>query len=127
MLESTGVIKSCYREIPVYTTRDGSSIRELIHPEQHGNRQQSLAEATVAPGGKTLLHRHRQSEEIYHITAGRGIMTLGEERFTIQSGDSICIPPGTPHALENSGEIPLKVLCCCAPPYRHDDTELLNP
>lgn len=121
------MIKTSYRAIPVYTTRDGSSIRELIHPEQHGNRQQSLAEATVAPGEKTLLHRHRQSEEIYHITAGHGTMTLGEERFSIQPGDSICIPPGTAHALENSGEIPLKVLCCCAPPYRHDDTELLKP
>ena len=38
-----------YADIPVYRTKDGSQIRELMHPEHHGNRTQSLAEAIVAP------------------------------------------------------------------------------
>jgi mannose-6-phosphate isomerase-like protein (cupin superfamily) len=40
-------------------------------------------------------------------------------------GDSIAIPPGTPHCLENKGSQALHILCCCAPAYSHDDTELL--
>lgn len=119
------MIKTRYQDILPYTTRDGSVIRELVHPQQHGNVQQSLAEASLAPGMSTLLHRHRQTEEIYHITAGHGMMTLGDACFAISPGDSICIPPGTAHALENTGDVPLKLLCCCAPAYRHDDTELL--
>jgi hypothetical protein len=31
-------------------TRDGSVIRERMHPSVQGNRRQSLAEAIVAPG-----------------------------------------------------------------------------
>jgi mannose-6-phosphate isomerase-like protein (cupin superfamily) len=108
-----------------YITRDGSEIRELMHPAVHGNAAQSLAEATVPPGGATRLHRHRSSEELYHITAGEGVMVLGEARFPIAVGDTVCIPPGTPHLVENTGAVPLKILCCCAPAYSHEDTELL--
>jgi mannose-6-phosphate isomerase-like protein (cupin superfamily) len=52
-------------------------------------------------------------------------MRLGAEEFPVQPGDSILIPPGTPHAIRNSGTEELLILCCCAPPYRHEDTELL--
>ncbi len=115
-----------YEQLPVYTTKDGSQIRELMHPDQHGNQQQSLAEAIVAPGQRTTLHRHHKSEELYHITRGQGVMTLANETFTVQVGDTVCIPPGTPHCIENAGHDNLHILCCCAPPYSHDDTELLD-
>lgn len=119
-------MKTRYAEIPAYDTKDGSEIRELMHPAAHGNRNQSLAEAIIAAGGATHLHRHRLSEELYHVTAGRGVMTLGEERFEIGPGDTVHIAPFTPHCLENTGGEPLKVLCCCSPPYSHEDTELLE-
>lgn len=114
-----------YTDIEAYTTRDGSTIRELLHPALHGNANQSLAEATVPCGSVTLLHRHRLTEELYHITAGEGRMRLGDEQFTVSVGDTVLIPPGTPHAIENCGARELRLLCCCAPPYSHDDTELL--
>jgi mannose-6-phosphate isomerase-like protein (cupin superfamily) len=118
-------VRTHYRNIDAFITKDGSTIRELMHPAQHGNRNQSLAEAIVPVGTTTLLHRHQQSEELYHITAGNGVMQLGDEQFMISSGDTVLIPQGTPHAIENSGNEELKILCCCAPPYSHDDTELL--
>jgi mannose-6-phosphate isomerase-like protein (cupin superfamily) len=112
--------------VTCYITKDGSTIRELMHPLQHGNALQSLAEATVAPGGTTLLHRHHQSEEIYHVIAGQGVMTLGDAHIEIGVGDSVCIAPGIAHAVHNHGEIDLVFLCCCSPPYSHHDTELLE-
>lgn len=119
-------MKTAHRDIPAYTTLDGSEIRELMHPSLHGGRAQSLAEATVPPGAKTLLHRHVRTEELYHVTAGSGRMTLGESKFDIAPGDTVLIPPGTPHRVEaNSGE-PLVLLCCCSPAYAHEDTELLE-
>jgi len=110
----------------VFTTKDGSRIRELMHPAVHGNGNQSLAEATIDPGHATQLHRHHVSEEIYHITAGEGVMTLGEETFTLTAGDTICIPPGTLHRVENTGSGLLKILCACAPAYSHEDTEIIK-
>ena len=114
-----------YRDIEAFTTKDGSLIRELMHPLHHASRNQSLAEAIVHPGQKTALHRHRQSEELYHITAGTGQMTLGADSFDVNVGDTICIIPGTAHCIENTGDTDLHILCCCAPAYAHNDTEIL--
>ena len=118
-------MKTRYRDCEPYRTKDGSEIRELMHPERHAVRNQSLAEAIVLPGQRTQLHRHRLSEELYHVTQGRGRMTLGAEVFSIEAGDTVRIAPGMAHCVEATGERPLHVLCCCSPAYSHEDTELL--
>lgn len=118
-------MKTRYHEIPAYITKDGSEIRELMHPIVHGNALQSLAEAVVRPAEKTQLHLHRISEELYHVTAGAGIMTLGDSSFPIEVGDTVLIPLGTPHCVEATMGEPLHILCCCSPAYCHDDTEIL--
>lgn len=119
-------MRSRYQNVPAYITKDGSEIRELMHPPVHGNRRQSLAEATVQPGARTHLHRHAGTEELYHVSAGSGIMTLGDQRFAVEAGDTVLIAPGTPHRIEATGLGPLRILCCCSPPYSHDDTELME-
>lgn len=121
------MMRSRYAEVPAFVTKDGSVIRELMHPAVHGNANQSLAEAIVAVGQSTQLHRHHRSEEIYHITSGTGRMTLGAESFDVSVGDTIVIAPGTPHCIRNTGPVELKILCACAPAYSHADTELLTP
>jgi mannose-6-phosphate isomerase-like protein (cupin superfamily) len=116
---------SHYHAIKPYKTKDGSFIKELVHPGQHGNKNQSLAEAIVPAGTTTSLHKHHISEEIYYITQGKGQMTLGEQQFEVKPGDSVCIPPGTAHCISNISQEELHILCCCSPAYAHDDTELL--
>ena len=121
-------LKTTYASVTPFVTKDGSQIRELMHPVQHaalGSRQQSFAEAIVAPGTRTELHRHRLSEEIYHITQGAGRMTLDAQQFEVGVGDTVCIAPGTAHCIACVGGVPLKILCACTPAYAHEDTELL--
>lgn len=113
-------------EATPYRTKDGSTVRELMHPQHHGVRSQSLAEAIVAPGTTTALHRHRATEKLYHILAGSGLMTLGSETFAVGPGDTVCIAPQTAHCIANTGDSELRILCCCVPAYRHEDTELLQ-
>ncbi|WP_126455236.1 cupin domain-containing protein [Sulfuriflexus mobilis] len=113
------------RETPAYTTKDGSQIRELMHPSSHTSQNQSLAEAVVPAGTSTRLHRHQNSEELYHITVGSGMMRLADKEFEVKAGDTVCIAPGTAHCICNTGDGDLVILCCCSPAYRHEDTELL--
>jgi mannose-6-phosphate isomerase-like protein (cupin superfamily) len=108
-----------------FITADGSSIRELAGIPTGNSVNQSLAEATVPPGGETIEHFHRSSEEIYYFTSGAGRMRLGDEEAVVRAGDTVVIAPGTKHKLFNAGAEPLVLLCCCAPPYSHDDTVLL--
>lgn len=119
------MIVTRYADAAPFITRDRSVIRELMHPTRHGSTHQSLAEATVPPGERTLLHRHVLSEELYYIVAGQGRMWLAGAEFDVGVGDTICIRPGAPHAIANTGAAPLRLLCCSAPPYADADTELL--
>jgi mannose-6-phosphate isomerase-like protein (cupin superfamily) len=52
-------------------------------------------------------------------------MTLGAATFDVDVGDTICIPPNTPHRIANTGTEALHILCACAPPYAHEDTEIM--
>lgn len=119
------IIKSRYEDVRSYITKDGSEIRELMHPDIHGNIKQSLAEAIVTVDSVTFLHKHLQSEEIYHITQGKGVMSIGDEQFEVRAGDTVYIPPGAAHKIHNAGRESLKILCCSSPAYSDDDTELL--
>ncbi len=66
-------------EVESFTTLDGSTIREVAGRVSLAARNQSLAEATVEPGGATTEHLHRTSEEIYLFTQGMGRMRVGSE------------------------------------------------
>jgi len=114
------------KNITTYITRDGSEIKELMHPTTQGNKAQSLAEATVKQGQQTHLHQHHYSEELYYITNSKGLMKLGDDQFEVTVGDTVCIPPGTPHCIKNIGTDALRILCMCSPAYSHNDTELLE-
>ena len=99
-------------------------IRELMNPRLLEGSPVSLAEAAISPGSMTHRHIHQRSHELYHITRGTGRMYLGDEVFEVIEGDTVSIEPGTPHCIENTGDSILKVLCCCCPPYDHDDTDV---
>jgi mannose-6-phosphate isomerase-like protein (cupin superfamily) len=107
-----------------FITKDGSEIRELAGVPTGNAANQSLAEATLPPGGETDEHHHAVTEEIYLFTSGSGRMKLGDEEEDVSAGDTVVIPPGVRHMLRNTGSEPLKLLCCCAPPYSHEDTFL---
>ena len=73
-------------------------------------------------GASTQEHYHPKAEEIYYITHGAGRMRIEDELRDVKPGDAIAIPLGQKHKLWNTGTEPLRLLCCCAPAYEHDDT-----
>ena len=99
-----------------FTTKDGSTIRELHHTPA-----QSLAEASLAPGQATQRHYHALTEEIYLLTDGGGRLEIDGESSEVSPGDAALIPPGAWHELV-AGPKGARLLCMCAPPYSHDDT-----
>jgi mannose-6-phosphate isomerase-like protein (cupin superfamily) len=109
-------------EVPAFTTKDGSEIRELLAHRNSAIRNQSLAEARLPVGTSTQEHYHPKAEEIYFITHGVGRMGIEGELRDVKPGDAIAIPPGKKHKLWNTGSETLRLLCCCAPGYEHEDT-----
>jgi mannose-6-phosphate isomerase-like protein (cupin superfamily) len=113
-------------EVGPFITLDGSEIRELAGEASGNAVNQSLAEATVPPGGETVEHYHRTTEEIYFFTHGSGRMRLDNEESIVGPGDAVVIAPGVRHKLWCTGSEPLRLLCCCAPGYSDDDTVIVE-
>ena len=113
-------------EVPAFITKDGSEIRELLAHRNSAIRNQSLAEARLPAGGSTQEHYHLKTEEIYYLTRGMGRIRIEGEEREVRAGDAIAIPPGKRHKLWNTGDEVLRLLCCCAPAYEHEDTVLTN-
>lgn len=110
-------------DCPPFTTKDGSEIRELlVHRNSSQIKNQSLAEARLPVGTATQEHYHTKTEEIYYITHGTGRMRIESEERDVRAGDAVAIAPGRKHKLWNTGNEPLRLLCCCAPAYEHSDT-----
>jgi mannose-6-phosphate isomerase-like protein (cupin superfamily) len=99
-----------------FTTKDGSTIRELMHAAN-----QSLAEATLAAGQATERHYHALSEELYSFLEGGGRLEIDGDERDVAAGDTVLIPPGARHTI-TAGPEGARFLCCCAPAYSHEDT-----
>ena len=84
-----GVEKANLEQLESFITQDGSSIRELAGPAWTPARAQSLAEATLEPGGETAEHYHPRAEELYYFVAGEGRMRLGEDESEVVAGDCV--------------------------------------
>ena len=112
-------IRNREAQVP-FTTKDGSTIRSLLDASNAPVANQSLAEATLPEGAITDRHYHKRSEEFYYLLAGRGLIEIDGEQRKVGPGDAILIPAGAWHQIRAIE--PLQFLCCCAPPYAHEDT-----
>ncbi|MEX1118506.1 MAG: cupin domain-containing protein [Terrimicrobiaceae bacterium] len=103
-----------------FTTKDGSQIRSILDLSNAPVKNQSLAEATLPVGAATDRHYHRESEEFYFLLEGEGQMEIDGEVRSVSVGDGVLIPAGAWHQISTMRGV--RFLCCCAPPYSHDDT-----
>lgn len=118
-------VKTSRDACPEFTTKDGSTIRELMAYRNSACEKMSLVEASLPPGGKTECHVHPVVEEIYYFLRGRGKVLAGDEYHDVGPGDSILHKPGVRHQTWNTGGEKLVFLCHCAPAYEHADTVIL--
>ncbi|WP_194745470.1 mannose-1-phosphate guanylyltransferase/mannose-6-phosphate isomerase [Thermaurantiacus tibetensis] len=64
----------------------------------------------VKPGAKLSLQRHAHRAETWVVAAGVADVTVGEECRRMGPGESIFIPVGAVHRLENPGPEPLELI-----------------
>src|SRR4051812_36203433 len=55
------------------------------------------------------LHYHANTDEIYHVIAGHGIMVLDEEEVELHPGVVVYVPRGVRH--KAVGELTVLVVC----------------
>lgn len=65
---------------------------------------------SVNPGATLSLQLHHHRAEHWVIVSGTAKITKGDEEFILTENESIYIPLGTKHRLENIGQIPLELI-----------------
>lgn len=75
----------------------------------HGPRFQ-VKRITVKPGGKLSLQMHHHRAEHWIVVSGTAKVTKGKETFLLSENQSIYIPLGEVHRMENPGITPLEMI-----------------
>jgi mannose-1-phosphate guanylyltransferase/mannose-1-phosphate guanylyltransferase/mannose-6-phosphate isomerase len=85
-----------------------------------GNRFQ-VKRITVRPGAKLSLQKHHHRAEHWVLVAGTAIVERDKERILLRENESVYLPLGCVHRLENPGMIPLTLIEVQVGPYLGED------
>lgn len=120
--------------IPVYKTvknyqayrisPDDNNRLAIIFDPTNANTSLTFCVEIFEPGGKTPLHHHQIGVEMFFILKGEGTAVCDGKIVSIQTGDSILVPPTGRHEIRNTGSGRLYALCFMVP--NEDFAELIR-
>jgi mannose-1-phosphate guanylyltransferase/mannose-6-phosphate isomerase len=106
--------RKVYRPWGYFETIDASERFEVKH-------------VTLTPGARISKQRHFHRAEHWIIVRGTARVTLGDEIRLLGNDESIYIPVGVFHRLENPGKIPLEIIEVRTGDYlKEDDIERIE-
>jgi mannose-6-phosphate isomerase-like protein (cupin superfamily) len=76
---------------------------------------------TVNPGAKLSLQKHWHRAEHWVVVNGTAMVTRDGEALLLKENESVFLPVGCVHRLENPGRIPLNLIEVQSGPYLADD------
>ncbi|MCH2163287.1 MAG: mannose-1-phosphate guanylyltransferase/mannose-6-phosphate isomerase [Marinovum sp.] len=114
-LDAGEQVKNVVDELKVQGAPQADSFRQCHRPWGHyetlalGKRFQ-VKQIVVKPGGKLSLQSHLHRSEHWVVVAGTATVTVGETRKMLAENQSVYIPLGEVHRLENEGKVPLTLI-----------------
>jgi mannose-6-phosphate isomerase-like protein (cupin superfamily) len=110
-----------------FRAMDGTLLCELLHPDRESEDliDLSIAHAVLNAGESSLIHRLKNSVEIYYILEGKGIMHIDDEKKEVKPGQAIYIPANSKQYIENIENNELKFLCIVYPKWKEENEELV--
>ncbi|WP_282189143.1 mannose-1-phosphate guanylyltransferase/mannose-6-phosphate isomerase [Azospirillum sp. SYSU D00513] len=96
--------------------RDEHALHTTVHRPwgsyrgvDRGSRFQ-VKRIVVKPGERLSLQMHHHRAEHWIVVEGTALVTRGEEQIFVYENQSVYIPMGTVHRLENPGRVPLHLV-----------------
>jgi mannose-1-phosphate guanylyltransferase/mannose-6-phosphate isomerase len=74
-----------------------------------GERYQ-VKRIVVNPGGRLSLQKHAHRAEHWVVVRGTALVTIGGEKKTLKENESVYVPLGAVHRLENPGTTPVEMI-----------------
>jgi mannose-1-phosphate guanylyltransferase/mannose-6-phosphate isomerase len=76
----------------------------------HAGERFQVKRITVNPGAKLSLQKHFHRAEHWVVVNGTAIVTRDDEEILLRENESIFVPLGCMHRLENPGKVPLNLI-----------------
>jgi len=76
----------------------------------HAGERYQVKCLTVTPGARLSLQKHYHRAEHWVVVKGTALVTRGEEQLLVYENESVYLPMGTVHRLENPGKVPLHLI-----------------
>ena len=76
----------------------------------HEGERFQVKRITVSPGQKLSLQKHFHRAEHWVVVNGSALVTVNEQQSLISENESVYIPLGAIHRLENPGKVPLSLI-----------------
>ncbi|MDQ7958983.1 mannose-1-phosphate guanylyltransferase/mannose-6-phosphate isomerase [Luteibacter sp.] len=118
------------KDVVALLTRQGceqaTEHRRVVRPwgaydsVDNGDRFQ-VKRLTLKPGGKSSLQRHHHRSEHWVVVRGTALVTVDGETKLVRENESVYIPMGATHRIENPGRIQLEVIEVQAGSYLGED------
>jgi mannose-1-phosphate guanylyltransferase len=113
--DSVQDVKIIAEELKAQARPEWESNREVFRPWgkydsiDSGERYQ-VKRITVKPGAKLSVQMHHHRAEHWIVVSGTAKVTKGDETFLLAENESVYLPLGIVHALENPGKLPLELI-----------------
>ncbi|MDQ8729779.1 mannose-1-phosphate guanylyltransferase/mannose-6-phosphate isomerase [Bradyrhizobium sp. LHD-71] len=87
----------------------------------HSGERFQVKRITVNPGAKLSLQMHYHRAEHWIVVNGTALVTRDDETVLLRENESIFVPLGCTHRLENPGKMPLNLIEVQSGPYLGED------
>ena len=101
------------------------ALRWLVSRDLGNSATMTFGRATIPGGIENPRHRHPNCDEILHLLSGRIEHSLGDDRFTMEPGDTISIPAGMWHNARALGDEDAETVICFSSADRETEFETL--
>jgi len=114
-LNNSAAVSDVVHRLSVENVRQADEFSRHARPWGHyetlslGQRFQ-VKSIVVKPGGKLSLQSHVHRAEHWVVVEGTATVTIGHTQSLIGENQSVYIPLGEIHRLENSGKVPLQLI-----------------
>ena len=109
-------VKKSPREYRAFRISPGDTNRLAIVFDPVGEQTPFIACVEIFDvAGRTPPNVHVRAHEMFFVLKGEGLAHADGEAFPIRTGDSLLLPPGSPHVIENTGATRLYTLTLMVP------------
>ena len=103
-------------DIPILSN-SGVNSEQIIFPESSPDAGATITRVTVPAGTINPRHVHKESEQIWFVLSGRGMLLLEDEtEREIYTGDVARFSPGDIHGFHNTNNTPFVYISVTTPP-----------